>query len=360
MPPGAGEVWLLDHGEILGGGQRFGLRLAEAMREDGRDVIVACEPEGPLADRCRAAGIEVSEMRFPAPAPWNPAVVPALRRTRHFLSRSGPDALVIGNHPRVHALLSGAAPRSGGPAIVNIAHEQETAARSLARFAYRRAGSLVAIGANAAAEYESRLPGVGVTKINNFLPVSYFEGARSKRVLSPGVDDPSIGVLARLIPEKGVLELVEELADREVLPAWREAVVAGGRQDAPYAGRLDQRIKDLGLGDRVRLIGDVEDVPSFLGSVDVLVVPSTGKEAQPTAIIEALAHGVPVIVRSPLLSADYEGLPVTPYATAGELGEALRSSAPAPASVEELIRRFGPEQAISGVDAAAQLARARS
>ena len=73
---------------------------------------------------------------------------------------------------------------------------------------------------------------------------------------------------------------------------------------------MERRISELGLTDRVRLVGETDDVPGFLGSVDVLVVPSVGKEAQPTAIIEALAHGVPVIVRDPLYSPDFEGLPV--------------------------------------------------
>lgn len=342
MSSEGGDVWLLDHGEILGGGQRFGIRLVEALREAGRNAQV------------------VEELSFPRPAPWNPAVLPAVRRTQRFLAGVDPGATVIGNHPRVHAYLWAAAPKSGGPAIVNIAHEQETAARRTAGFVYRRAGALVAIGANAAREYESRLPGVQLTKINNFLPAEFFERARGERVLSPDPGEMSIGVMARLIPEKGVTELVEELADPQVRPAWRELVIAGGAQDASYAKQVESRIEQLGLADRVRLIGETEDVPRFLGSIDVLVVPSTGKEAQPTAIIESLAYGVPVVVRDPLFSPDFEGLPVASYGTVAELGEALRAPRPSPAPVQELMSRFGPDQAIAGIDAAAQLARARS
>jgi glycosyltransferase involved in cell wall biosynthesis len=338
----AGDVWLLDHAEIQGGGQRFGLRLVEAMREAGLNAAIAYQ------------------LTFPTPAPWNPAALPAVRRTRRFLSGLDPAATVIGNHPRVHAYLYAASPRSGGPAIVNIAHERDSASRSIARFAYRRFGSLVAVGANAAREYESRLPGVQVTQINNFLPVSCFERARGERVISPHVDDLSIGVLARLIPEKGIVELIEELAFPEIRPAWRKLVVGGERQDAAYANRVERRSEELGLSDRVSLIGETGDVPGFLGSVDVLLVPSIGKEAQPTTIIEALAHGVPVIVREPLYSSDFEGLPISSYGTPVELGKALRARRPSQASVEELIRRFGPAQAIAGIDTAAQLARARS
>jgi glycosyltransferase involved in cell wall biosynthesis len=342
LASGTGDVWLLDHGEILGGGQRFGLRLVAALREAGRNAEA------------------VKEMTFPRPTPWNPAVPPAIRRTRRFLSDLGPEAIVIGNHPRVHAYLYAAAPRSGGPAIVNIAHERQSAGRGIARFVYRRFGGLVVIGANAAREYGERLAGVELTKINNFLEAADFERARGERVLSPAHDELTVGVLARLVPEKGVAELIEELADPAARPCWRNLEIAGGRQDRAYSGRVERRISELGLTDRVRLVGETDDVPGFLGSVDVLVVPSVGKEAQPTAIIEALAHGVPVIVRDPLYSPDFEGLPVASYATVGELGDALRTPGPAPAPIDELISRFGPDQAIAGIDAAAQLARARS
>ena len=99
-------------------------------------------------------------------------------------------------------------------------------------------------------------------------------------------------------------------------------------------------------------------MPGFLGSIDALVVPSTGKEAQPTAIIEALAHGVPVIVRDALFSPDFDGLPVAPYGTPSELAT---SCAPAVSGAgRRADRRFGPDQAIAGLEAAAQLARARS
>jgi glycosyltransferase involved in cell wall biosynthesis len=342
VPPGAGDVWILDYREILGGGQRFGLRLVEALREAGRKAEV------------------VEDLRLPKPSPWNPAVLPAIRRTRRFLAGLDPSAIVVGNHPRAHAFLHVAAPRSGGPAIIFVAHERESAARPTARLAYRRWGGLVAIGANAAREYEARLPGVQMTKINNFLSTGDFERARGERVLSPAHSERTLGVMARLIPEKGVIELIEELADSAVSSAWGDLVIAGGRQDAGYAARVDRRIAEIGLGDRVHLIGETDDIPGFLGSVDALVVPSTGKEAQPTAIIEALAYGVPVVVRDPLYSPDFDGLPVASYGTAAELAEALQSPHSKAAPLEELIDRFGPAQAIAGIDAAAQLARARS
>ena len=360
MAAESGEIWLLDPGEIAGGGQRFGLRLAKALRFRGFRVTVGCRADGPLGIRSRDAGIEVADMRFPALAPSGGVSIPAtVTHTRRFLKGIGPTALVVGNHPRVHAYLYAATRGLGrSPAIVSLAHEQDSARRRAARFAYRRFGALLVVGANAAGEYRSRIPGVPITDANNFLPTEYFDEARRRQGAPPSGEQPMLGVLSRLIPEKGILELLEELASDRVGPRWSRLTVGGAFQDSDYMTRVTGRIEELGLADRVTLLGDVEDVPGFLGSVDFLVVPSIGKEAQPTVILEALAHGNPVVVRAALYSDDYEGLSVIPYSSAAELGAALRDPPTAAAPVKELARRFGPEQAIDALERAAQLARA--
>ena len=71
-----------------------------------------------------------------------------------------------------------------------------------------------------------------MTKINNFLAAEDFERARGERVLSPAHSEPTLGVMARLIPEKGVVELIEELADPAAAPGLAGP---GGRRRA--AGR---------------------------------------------------------------------------------------------------------------------------
>jgi glycosyltransferase involved in cell wall biosynthesis len=198
-----------------------------------------------------------------------------------------------------------------------------------------------------------------VTQVSNFLPADYFRGARDGPDRSPRFEG-RLGVLARLIPHKGVLELIDELADDAARGAWKELQLGGPAQDRTYVRALQDRISFHGLEDRIRLIGEIEDVPAFLAQLDALVMPSTGSEAQGRVIIEALAHAVPVIVREHIYSADFEGLPVAPYHGARDLSEALGRLPTEPAQVQELIRRFGPEQAIEGIEAAAQLARARS
>ena len=202
------------------------------------------------------------------------AVARAIRAMRRLLASAGPDVLVVANHPRAHAYVAATRLLRRHPPVVLLAHDQESAAPTQRRFVYRRFGTLVAIGANAAATYETALPGVEVRRVNNFLldapSVAPPEGARP----------PVIGVLARMIREKGILELVDELAQNR--DEWRAAARRGRDPRIPtYVAEVEARLVELRLGARAELLGQVSDVPGFLSGIDVLVAPSVGPRPSP-------------------------------------------------------------------------------
>jgi glycosyltransferase involved in cell wall biosynthesis len=343
------ELWFLDHAPILGGAERFALKLAEAAaaREPPLRCVMVCPQASELADRSWAAGIEVRGASFPAVAPPSPRAPAAVLALRSLLANAPPTAVVIANTARAQAYVAATRllPRQA-PTVVNLAHEQETAARRVARAALRRGGALVTIGANAAAAYERALPGVRVHRINNVLndlELSSAESAPARAL--------RLAVLARMIPEKGILELLEEAALNSEL--WSTIAIGASPQDRHYEAVVEARIGELGLTGRVALHGNVRNVSGFLDAADVLVVPSTGGEGQPTAIIEALARGLPVLARESILSEDYGGLPVRGYRDAADFGEALAKLRPSLAPVADMRRRFGADQAIDGLLAAA-------
>src|SRR5262249_31450793 len=153
-------------------------------------------------------------------------------------------------------------------------------------------------------------------------------------------------------PEKGLLELVAELAANR--DAWSAATVVASSQDVAY----EERVRDAAANvDGIDVRTDVTDVAPLLGEADVLVMPSTGNEGQPTVIIEAVGAGLAVVVRRPMFSADYERLPVSAYDDAGNLGAALEARPREPADLKALAARFGPQQALAGIEAAALVLR---
>jgi glycosyltransferase involved in cell wall biosynthesis len=346
--------WLLDEAPIVGGAELFLLRLAVHLRSAGDDVAMLVPDGSPYAARVREAGLAVVDHPLAPPVPRSGALVArgvaSTRRRLMAAERSG--AVVVANTASAQAYAAVAAGTlRRRPAIVHLVHEQMTAARPSARFVFRHVGAVVATGANGAAAYRAALPGVEVGQLNNFLSEGAFVDAVPARVASP----PVVGVLGRMIPEKGIVEAVEELA--ACGEAWSRARIAAPPQDAAYAARVQSAAAAHGLSDRVEFL-DWAEAHAFLDGVDVLLVPSTGLEGQPTVILEGLARGRAVVVRAPMWSADYEGLPVARYASAPELGAALAAPPEATvATLAEARRRFGPEQALEALRAAAARAR---
>lgn len=333
----ARPLWVLDDGgAVLGGGQLFALRLA---RSAGCPVTLVCPAGSPLARAAQADGLAQVDVPFPPPAPDQARPLgAAARRLRAVVPD---DAVVLSGAVR-SSLVAGLA-RLRAP-VVHLLHERDSAARVSVRAALRRS-RVLAVGAVAAQTYRDALPRARVVQVNNFLGSSELErlaGARHTRDGGP----PVLGVLARLIPEKGVGELVGELA--AIPEAWSALRVAGARQDEDCARDVEGRIAAARLGERVRLLGEIADVVDFLRGLDALVVPSTGREAQPTTILEGLAAGLPVICRSAIVSSDFAGLPVYPYSTPQDLAGAL--ARPAGAELAAIEGRFGVAQVLAALD----------
>lgn len=105
----------------------------------------------------------------------------------------------------------------------------------------------------------------------------------------------TIGYVGRLVPEKGVLDLVEALAG---LPACARLRLIGGGMLRP---RIEQRARELGLNGRIELRQGVSstDVPAALRQIDVLALPShtmpNWKEQFGRILIEAMSCAVPVV-----------------------------------------------------------------
>jgi glycosyltransferase involved in cell wall biosynthesis len=127
-------------------------------------------------------------------------------------------------------------------------------------------------------------------------------------------------------------------------------VVAGRADGADYARAVETRA----AAGSVSVLGHVDDVRGVLAEVDVVVVPSTGHEGQPGVILEALACDRPVIVREPIWSDDYAGLPVEPFRTPTDLERILGTITSAPLDRNELAHRFGPAQAVDALEQAAR------
>jgi glycosyltransferase involved in cell wall biosynthesis len=137
-----------------------------------------------------------------------------------------------------------------------------------------------------------RIPADAVTFVPNGIDaLPQGDGARVRRELGVDADAPLLGAVAVLRPQKGLDVLVRAVAEaaRE-LPAVRVAIAGEG----PERGRLEELATELGVADRVLLLGHRSDVPDLLAAFDV-AVSSSWFEGSPLAALEYMDAGLPVV-----------------------------------------------------------------
>lgn len=98
--------------------------------------------------------------------------------------------------------------------------------------------------------------------------------------------------LGRIEPQKGAYDLLEAMARiAPDIPSVRLMMAGDGELD-----RARRRVEELGLQSQVRLLGwvDGEDKEQLLRHASVFVLPSYN-EILPMSLLEAMAHGLPVV-----------------------------------------------------------------
>ena len=107
-------------------------------------------------------------------------------------------------------------------------------------------------------------------------------------------DEIVLGFAGRMMPEKNHRMLIEAFAlARKKYSNVRLRLLGGGRLEP----ELREQVRSLGLEDSVEFCGFSHDVPGFLSSLDIFILPSNF-EALPLCLIEAIASGIPVISTS--------------------------------------------------------------
>ena len=106
---------------------------------------------------------------------------------------------------------------------------------------------------------------------------------------SPGSAGPArIVMVARFEPPKDFGVLLRALAG--VAAPWELTLVGGG----PGREAVEASVRSMGLGPRVRFLGDRGDVPRILAGAHVFVLTSRS-EGLPLTVLEAMRAGLPVV-----------------------------------------------------------------
>lgn len=302
-------LWV-SHAGIVAGGERSMLAAIE-HRPDGVETLLACPP-GPLVERAAAFGtphrelppIDLSFRPHPVETPQGlAAVVRAGIALRRIVRRDRID-VIIANTARA-SLAALLVPQR----VPVIGYAREILPNGLpGKIAHAPMTSCAAAviansRATAATLPRGRAP---VHVVHNALDRGPYEAAaalsrdQARRRLAIPEGVTVFAVIGYLAPLKGQDDAIRALAATSTGHPWQlllvgEAMFPKGRADtSSYAAGLPGLARELGVSDRVRLLGQRDDVAEVLRAVDVVLVPSW-RESFSRTVIEGMWSGCVVI-----------------------------------------------------------------
>ena len=120
--------------------------------------------------------------------------------------------------------------------------------------------------------------------------------AEMRRKLGLDGEAPLVGIVARLQRWKGVHVYAEAMSAvcKEIPNAC--GVIVGGMHDLEpdYEPWLRNRIGELGMSEKIRMVGVQRNVPEWMQAMDV-VVHASEREPFGIVVVEAMALGKPVV-----------------------------------------------------------------
>ena len=279
----------------VGGLENVVVRLVEHLAPVSEQAAVTPAGTGPLAKRF-PGGVPVFPLgEAHPPDRWN-----ALRMARLF-RRLRPDIVHTRNWTCIDAIIG--ARLAGVPVVIQGEHGREAAdpeGRNRRRQQVRRLLSpfvteFVTVSRDLARWLveQVRVPARKVRTIYNGVDTERFamgDRAAARQALGIPRDWTVAGTVGRLDPVKDQAGLIRAFA--QAANQGKSALVIAG--DGPSRRQLEALVNELGIGDRVRLLGERDDVPLILRALDVFVLSSIG-EGISNAILEAMATGLPVI-----------------------------------------------------------------
>jgi glycosyltransferase involved in cell wall biosynthesis len=277
------------------GGQESLFHLASGLDPDRFSPCVLVPVEGILAQSLRACGIDARVLDLPGITIGGiHRVASGLRRLLVLVDELNIDILhTDGPRNTFYAGVVGRLRRK--PVVWHVrAFAPDPGDRILARLCTR-----LILVANALRPRFASCRDVGkLTTIYNgvdlkrFRPCAWEEGGRRASDSAEVV----IGTIGRVEMQKGLMDLLQALTLlKPDAPTFR-LQVAGETPDDAYLRECLKYCSAAGMADRVEFLGHVHSIEQFVQSVDVVALPSSGAEAFPRAVIEAMACGKPVVV----------------------------------------------------------------
>jgi glycosyltransferase involved in cell wall biosynthesis len=281
----------------IGGTERQAVELLKRLDGERYDVRLAVlRNEGPFYSEIEARFPDVPE--FPLTSFYDANAVKQLARLRRLMRREKID--ILHAHDFYSSFIGGAAARLCGVRVIASQRHLKLSDRRAHKWGTRlihRLANRILVNSEAIREHivnnERAQPDKIVVVKNGVAPTTSSAKNRVELCRELGVDTrvTLVGMVARLQTVKGHRFFIEAAAD--ILQRRPDAhfVLVG---DGPLRTEIENQAAELGITDRVHLLGDRADVSRLVSAFDLLVLASL-HEGLPNAVMEAMAAGVPVV-----------------------------------------------------------------
>lgn len=186
------------------------------------------------------------------------------------------------------------------------------------------------------------------TIYNAIMPfdVSHIDREIVRQKIGLKKDDVFFVAVGRLVYEKGHEFLVEAMS---IVTKSDSRAVAGICGAGPLHDQLQAQIEKLNLHDKVKLLGQWDEIPELLAASDIFVLPSRW-EGLPMALLEGMMAGLPVIATrvegvDEVVQPGVHGL-LVPLESPAELAQAILQLLRSPAD-RQLMGRAARERVLN-------------
>jgi glycosyltransferase involved in cell wall biosynthesis len=303
------KILYVDHSAVVGGAEISLESLVCNLDTRSFGCTVALPDDGPFVGRLQARGVHVEIVRLESWRWWVqspsdsarfiitlPLQFLSLYRWLRFLHNLRPDIVHFNISRIIEPVI--AARLLGLPCVM---HFRDIPSKMDYRFALGRTifwkimNLCTAWIANSYTTWSDIFEFCSGTLvvIPNGLDLRRFDEYYESGEWAPDHRKIRVAMIGLLVPWKNHVGFIHMAAELSKQREDIEFLIAGDG-DKTYTDQLRALASRQGLGDRLRFLGSIENVPSFLSTVDVLVHP-VEKESFGRVFIEAMAARVPIV-----------------------------------------------------------------
>lgn len=281
----------------VGGAEKLQLTFAEAIRSQNVKLTVLClrNQYDPMRAELEALGARVVVIEG--------ASLLDPRRLRHLIRffKEYPQDVIHAHLTTANILGTWVGRWLGLPSIATLhSTSLETGLRGRMELLtmHHLTDKVVAVGHSVKDAYQEAVPASKLTVLPNAVKLlPQLSLAERTSVRHEVTGDPNRCILiavGRLVAAKGYEDLITAFA--QVQQSFKNAtlLIVG---DGPMRVVMEAKIREHGMEDHIRLLGQRSDVPRLLAAADVFV-SSSHWEGLPVSILEAMSAGLPIVATS--------------------------------------------------------------